>query len=66
MIRFLLIVAIITYVLYKAGSFLFKLGEASQQLRDNQSSNLNRNRQGDKNKKKPKVTGDYIDYEEVK
>lgn len=64
MIRFLLIVAIITYILYKAGSFLFKLGEASQQLRNNQSANLNRN--GDKNKKKPKVTGEYIDYEEVK
>lgn len=64
MIRFLLIVAIITYILYKAGSFLFKLGEASQQLRNNQSANLDRN--GDKNKKKPKVTGEYIDYEEVK
>ncbi|HET7179466.1 MAG TPA: hypothetical protein VFI14_07075 [Chryseosolibacter sp.] len=64
MIRFLLIVAIITYILYKAGSFLFKLGEASQQLRNNESANLNRN--GDKNKKKPKVTGEYIDYEEVK
>ena len=66
MIRFLLILAIITYVLYKAGSFLFKLGEASQQLRNNQSANLKGNGQGDKNKKKPKVTGEYVDYEDVK
>jgi hypothetical protein len=66
MLRFLLIIAIITYVFYKVGTFLFKLGEASQQLRDNQSGNIKQNGQGDKNKKKPKISGDYIDYEEVK
>lgn len=64
MLRFLLIVAIITYVFYKVGTFLFKLGEASEQLRKNQSGNLNG--QADKHKKKPKITGEYIDYEEVK
>lgn len=66
MLRFLLILAIITYIFYKVGTFLFKLGEASQQLRNNQSANLKGNRQAGKNKKKPKVTGEYIDYEEVK
>ena len=66
MLRFLLILAIITYIFYKVGTFLFKLGEASQQLRNNQSANLKGNGQADKNKKKPKVTGEYIDYEEVK
>lgn len=63
--RFIIIVAIIAYVLYKVGSFLFKIGAASQQLRNNQSqSNVNSN--GAKQKKKPNVTGEYIDYEEVK
>ena len=62
MLRFLLILALVTYILYKIGTFLFKLGAASQQLRNNQHGNLNR----DKNKKKHKVTGEYIDYEEVK
>ncbi len=63
--RFIIIVAIIAYILYKVGSFLFKIGAASQQLRNNQSqSNVNGN--GQKGKKKPNITGEYIDYEEVK
>lgn len=66
MIRFLLIIAIVTYIFYKVGTFLFKLGEASQQLRNNQSGNIKQNGQTDKNKKKPKINGEYIDYEEVK
>ena len=65
MVKFLIIVGIVAYVLYKVGSFLFKVGAASQQFRNNQSpGNINGN--GQENKKKPKVTGEYIDYEEVK
>lgn len=64
MLKFLLIVGIAVYVLYKVGSFLFKIGAASQQFRDNQASgNFDHNT---KSKKKPKITGEYIDYEEVK
>ena len=63
--RFIIILAIIAYVLYKVGSFLFKIGAASQQLRNNQSqANVNGN--AAKSKKKPHVAGEYIDYEEVK
>ncbi|HET9054135.1 MAG TPA: hypothetical protein VFM90_08185 [Cyclobacteriaceae bacterium] len=63
--RFIIIVAIIAYILYKVGSFLFKIGAASQQLRNNQSqSNVNGN--GQKEKKKTNISGEYIDYEEVK
>jgi hypothetical protein len=63
--RFLIIVAIIVYVLYKVGSFLFKIGAASQQFRNNQAGgDLNGN--GAKTKKKPNITGEYIDFEEVK
>ena len=65
MIKILLILGITAYILYKVGSFLFKVGAASQQFRDNQApGNIHDN--GQKGKKKPKVTGEYIDYEEVK
>lgn len=65
MIKILLILGITAYILYKVGSFLFKVGAASQQFRDNQGAgNIHGN--GAKGKKKPKVTGEYIDYEEVK
>lgn len=66
MVKFLIIVGIVAYVLYKVGSFLFKVGAASQQFRNNQApGNINGDGQ-EKGKKKPKVTGEYIDYEEVK
>lgn len=66
MFKFLLIIAVTTYVLYKIGSFLFKIGAASQQFRNNQPGNIHGNGQGANSKKNPKVTGEYIDYEEVK
>lgn len=67
MLRFLLIIAIITYIFYKIGTFLFKLGAAAQHLRDSQSrGNINRKGPAEKNKKNPKISGEYIDYEEVK
>lgn len=66
MVKFLLIIGITIYILYKVGSFLFKIGAASQQFRENQA-NGNINGAGGKNKKKPKINaGDYTDYEEVK
>lgn len=66
MFKFLIIVGIVAYILYKVGSFLFKIGAASQQFRNNQApGNINGNGP-EKDKKKPKVTGEYIDYEEVK
>ena len=66
MIKFLLIIGITAYVLYKVGSFLFKIGAASQHLRNNQSGNMQGNTAGQKSKKKPNIQGEYIDYEEVK
>lgn len=66
MIKFLLILGITTYILYKVGSFLFKIGAASQQFRDQQGSGNIHGNGHDAKKKKPKIHGDYIDYEEVK
>ncbi len=66
MLKFFLIIGITIYIVYKVGSFLFKVGAASQQFRNNQSpGNINGN--GEKSKKKPNLnSGEYIDYEEVK
>jgi hypothetical protein len=60
--RFLLIVGIIGYLLYKIGSFFFKIGAASQQMRHQQ----NRQDQAKKAQSGKIKGGDYVDYEEVK
>ena len=63
--RYLLILGIFFYVLYKIGSFFFRAGAASQQLR-----NFERRQQAEKQAKKSKSKvrggGEYIDYEEIK
>ena len=68
MFKLFLILGITIYVLYKVGSFLFKIGAASQQFRDNQSNgNISGNGPAGKSQKKPKINaGEYIDYEEIK
>lgn len=69
MFRFLLILGLALYILYKIGSFFFRAGAASQQLRDQQQQrNYNSNASGDKAKRKGTGNkgGEYIDYEEVK
>jgi len=44
MVKFLIIIGIVAYILYKVGSFLFKVGAASQQFRNNQApGNINGN-----------------------
>jgi hypothetical protein len=59
--RILLFVGIIAYIFYKVGSFFFKIGAASQQMKQ---------RDSDVKPKDPKSGkikgGDYVDYEEVK
>ena len=70
MFKFLLILGLIVYVVYKIGSFFFRAGAASQQLR-NQQQNFNQQaRPDDRAKKKPGKGhingGEYVDYEEVK
>lgn len=67
MIKFLLIVGITAYILYKVGSFLFRIGAASQSFRNNETpGNINGNGTSKKGPKSPKISGEYIDYEEVK
>lgn len=71
MLRFLLIIGLIGYVLYKIGSFFFRAGAASQQLRNFEEQQRRTadqsKRSAQKATKKGNVNGgDYIDYEEVK
>ncbi len=70
MFKFLLILGIIVYVIYKIGSLFFRAGAASQHLRDQQRKNFDTNAdaaagRAKKNKGGSKA-GEYIDYEEVK
>ncbi len=70
MLKFLLIIAISTYVLSKFGRFFFGMGMSSSQNRSYQKpsdGNVNVNATSSKNKNKTHIKGgEYIDYEEVK
>jgi hypothetical protein len=72
MLKFLLIVAIILWLLYKIGSFFFRAGAASQHFRNYQGqekkdSSARQDHNSSKNGKSGKFNGgEYIDYEEVK
>jgi hypothetical protein len=67
MFKFLLIIGLILYVIYKIGTLFFRAGAASQNLRNpNQNQNFNQpNGQQSKKGKKFKG-GEYVDYEEIK
>lgn len=72
MLKFLIILFLVTYVLIKVGGFFFRAGAASQQGRFQQQRRpVDGNVNVDSAPKKPKKTGnvkggDYIDYEEVR
>ena len=63
--RYLLILGIFLYVLYKIGSFFFRAGAASQQLR-NFERQQQAAKQAQKTKGKVRGGGEYVDYEEIK
>ena len=70
MFKFLLIISLVVYVIYKVGSLFFRAGAASQQLRNQQRKNFDNNvgdpQANKKNNKGGSKAGEYIDYEEVK
>lgn len=70
MFKFLLILGIIVYVIYKIGSLFFRAGAASQQFRNQQRQNFDAQPRPDPRAKKSGKGnikgGDYVDYEEVK
>lgn len=63
MIKFLIIISLILYLVYKVGSLFFKAGAATQQFRNQAQKRTFDGNGGKKSKPKP---GEYIDYEEVK
>jgi hypothetical protein len=67
MFKFLLIVGLILYVIYKIGTLFFRAGAASQNLRNpNQNQNFNQPNNQQQKKDKKFKGGEYVDYEEIK
>lgn len=70
MYKFLIIIGLVVYVLYKLGSWFFRAGAASQQFKNHhQGGSFNRNMNPEPQQKKKDTDfkgGEYIDYEEIK
>lgn len=69
MFKFLLIFGVVSYILYKIGSFFFRAGAAAQQLRNMQNQQQQQQRfQSEQSRKKSRKgkSGEYVDFEEVK
>jgi hypothetical protein len=67
MFKFLLILGLILYVIYKIGTLFFRAGAASQQFRNpNQNQNFNQPNNQQQKKDKKFKGGEYVDYEEIK
>jgi hypothetical protein len=68
MLKFLLIVGLVVYVIFKIGSWFYRAGAASQHFRGQNPNNPNMNSQSASDKKRGSKFngGEYIDYEEVK
>ncbi|MBT1701362.1 hypothetical protein KK083_31000 [Fulvivirgaceae bacterium PWU4] len=71
MFKFLIILGLILYIIYKIGSMFFRAGAASQQFRNQQQQRRNFDANGNPTTEKRKKGsnfkgGEYIDYEEIK
>lgn len=71
MLKFFLIIGIAIYVLYKLGSFFYRIGAASQHFRQYQEQkkaefNQPKGERGKATRESKVNGGEYIDYEEVK
>lgn len=66
MFKFLLLLGLILYVIYKVGSLFFRAGAASQQFRNQHRHHENGNPDTNQKAKTKFKGGEYIDYEEIK
>jgi hypothetical protein len=66
--KYIFVLGIILYLIYKVGSFFFRAGAAAQQLRNfqDQQRKSDPTKSASKAKKGHVNGGDYIDFEEVK
>jgi hypothetical protein len=63
--KYLIVLAIVVYVIYKISSFFFRAGAASQELKNYKQQP--RGNPAPSKEKKGKINGgEYVDYEEVK
>jgi hypothetical protein len=61
--KYLIVLGLIIYIIYKVSSFFFRAGAASQELNDLKK----KQNQPPAGPRKSKLKGgDYVDYEEVK
>jgi len=67
MFRFLIVVGLISYVLYKVGGFFFRMGANAQNRNSPPRQTQTDSQQPKKEKKGGSIKGgEYVDYEEVK
>lgn len=71
MLKFLIVLGLITYLVYKIGGMFYRAGAASQQFRSQQQrkseGSMNVDGAAAKSKRNGTIKGgDYVDYEEVK
>jgi hypothetical protein len=67
MIKFLILTALVLYLVYKVGSLFFRAGAATQQFRNQQQKrSFEGNDRDQKNRKGNSKPGEYIDFEEIK
>ncbi|MBL0741498.1 hypothetical protein [Chryseolinea lacunae] len=69
MYKFLIVVFLVSYVIYKVGGLFFRAGAASQQFRNQQQPKRSFDPNEGTAKKRTKgdaKAGEYIDYEEIK
>jgi len=66
MFRFLVILGLIVYAIYKIGGLFFRAGAASQALKEQERRNVKANTPPKLCRGDSKKAGEYIDYEEVK
>jgi len=67
MLKFLIILGVVAYILYKFASFFYHAGASSQRQRRRDDGTINIDPDTGRKKKGGKYKGgEYIDYEEVK
>ena len=66
MLKFLLIIGLVLYCVYKIGNLFFRAGAASQHRNRQATESNNFNQTPPKEKKSTFKGGEYIDYEEIK
>jgi hypothetical protein len=66
MYKFLLIIGLLVYVFYKVGSFFFRAGAASQELKSYKQQQQKQANPSSKKKNGRVKGGEYVDYEEIK